>query len=82
MWFDDRRKELGLSIKQLYKISGVPCYRLLRLEQGIESLYLIPYKQACDLACALEYSAEEWYNMVYSITYKQWLSKRMNCRGV
>ena len=77
MLISDRRRELGLSVDDLYRKSGVPRYRIMRLEAGAESLRLIPFQQGCSLALALEIPLYLWYHQIMSDQYSVWLKGRM-----
>lgn len=72
----DRRSELGYTIDDLYRISGVPRFRLLRLEAGVESLRCIPFSQCCSLALALEVPLYLWYHYIESDEYSLFLKGR------
>lgn len=76
MIISDRRRELGLSVDDLHRKSGVPRYRIMRLEAGAESLRLIPFQQGCSLALALEIPLYLWYYRVMSEEYSAWLKGR------
>lgn len=72
-----RRVELGLTVDELHRRSGVPRYRIMCLESGQQSLRLIPFAQGCALALALEIPLYLWYHEVMSDQYSLWLKGRM-----
>lgn len=49
----------------------------MRLEQGIESLKLIPYYQGCELAQALMIPYHIWNKEIMSDSYQAWQRSRM-----
>lgn len=77
MFVQKRRNELGLTVDQLHRQTGVPRFRLLRLEQGVESLRLIPFAQCCALATALEVPLYLWYHWIMSDEYTSFLKGRL-----
>lgn len=81
MILNDRRSELGYTVDQLSRLSGVPRYRIHCLENGNQSLRLIPFYQGAALACALEVPLYLWYHAVMSESYAQWLKGRLKDNG-
>lgn len=77
MIVSDRRRELGLSVDELHRKSGVPRYRIMCLENGMQSLRLIPFAQGCALSLALEIPLYLWYHEIMSDDYSNWLKRRM-----
>lgn len=79
-----RRKELNLSMNKLVQLSGVPRYRLTRLETGAESLRLTPFFQAGAIARALDLPIDVMYNAVMDPQYKEWIIRRsiLNARSI
>lgn len=73
----NRRKELNLSMNKLVQLSGVPRYRLTRLESGAESLRLTPFFQAGAIARALDLPIDVMYNGVMDPEYRDWMIRRM-----
>lgn len=73
----DRRRELGLSVDELYRKTGVPRFRIMELEAGRQSLRVIPFSQCCALALALEVPLYLWYHWVSSNDYSEWLKGRL-----
>lgn len=73
----DRRRELGLTVDDLHRKSGVPRYRIMCLESGLQSLRLIPFEQGCSLALALEIPLYLWYHEIMSDEYSVWLKGRL-----
>lgn len=72
-----RRVELGLTVDELHRRSGVPRYRILCLESGQQSLRLVPFSQCCALALALEIPLYLWYHEIESESYSNWLKGRL-----
>lgn len=77
MLIANRRRELGLTVDDLHRKSGVPRYRIMCLESGMQSLRLIPFEQCCSLALALEIPLYLWYHEIMSDSYSQWLKGRL-----
>lgn len=73
MFIADRRKELGLTVDELYKLSGVPRFRIRQIEAGIESVRVIPFYQAVALACALEIPLYLFYQWCMTDEYAKFL---------
>lgn len=82
MFITERRHQLRLSVDKLHRMTKVPRYRIDRLEQGVESLFNLPYRDACEIACALEMTPEMWYDAVYSQKYIKWLRGRSVSYGL
>lgn len=71
MIIEEYRRLAGMSIETLYRKSGVPRYRLNRLESGSETLGGIPFYQVCALQDVLAIDWEELYNCQYNENRKR-----------
>ena len=82
MFMTECRRNLNMSVYDLHKLTKVPVYRLQRLEQGVESLYNIPCRDAAEISAALEIAPDVWYDFVYSQEYRKWLKGRSVAYGI
>lgn len=76
MILTERRKELGLSQDKLHQLSGVPRYRINRLELGLESISSVPFYQIGALASVLDIPLTAVYTYSTSDVYKKWTHRR------
>lgn len=82
MMFVEEYRRLSLwSVDKLYRVSGVPRHRIMRLESGLDSIGSVPFYQVCDLADALVIDLELVYNEMHSDQYKHFLIQSGCCAG-
>lgn len=73
----ERRKELGYSIDKVSRQTGIPRSVLLRIEQGLVSLKLLPFYQSLPLIRFLDIDPDIWYNYIMSDVYQEWVKHRI-----
>lgn len=71
----------GKTLDRLHAETGIPRFRLARLQAGTESLLNIPFYQGCELALALDCPLVLWYGYLVSGEYYKWLRSRRMTHG-